>query len=147
MKAERRIFVSCDDYETRVAIFENSKLAEYFFERKTQERNQGNIYKGRVTTIVPGIEAAFVDIGLPKKGFLYLSEIEDAFESDEPSKRTKPFEAKKGQVLRFTVEADRFGSAVDPSLIVLSADGKELARNDDVPGTSDASPCPCSSRA
>ncbi len=75
MKAERRIFVSCDDYETRVAIFENSKLAEYFFERKTQERNQGNIYKGRVTTIVPGIEAAFVDIGLPRNAFLYVNDL------------------------------------------------------------------------
>ncbi|HPA46775.1 MAG TPA: Rne/Rng family ribonuclease [bacterium] len=75
MKAERRIFVSCDDYETRVAIFENSKLAEYFFERKTQERNQGNIYKGRVTTIVPGIEAAFVDIGLARNAFLYVNDL------------------------------------------------------------------------
>lgn len=75
MSLERRIFVSSDDYETRVAIFESSKLAEYFFERKGESRSQGNIYKGRVTTIVPGIEAAFVDIGLPRNAFLYVNDL------------------------------------------------------------------------
>lgn len=75
MNLERRIFVSCDDYEVRVAIFENSKLAEYFFERRSEERSQGNIYKGRVKTIVPGIEAAFVDIGLPRNAFLYVNDL------------------------------------------------------------------------
>ncbi|MFH1737558.1 MAG: Rne/Rng family ribonuclease [bacterium] len=80
MSAERRIFVSSDDYETRVAIFENSKLAEYFFDRKSQERNQGNIYKGLVTSIVPGIEAAFVDIGLTRNAFLYVNDLYPAQE-------------------------------------------------------------------
>ncbi len=83
MSVERRIFVSTDDYETRVALFENSKLAEYFVERQQEERSQSNIYKGVVTTIVPGIEAAFVDIGLPRNAFLYVRDlcpIEQEFE-------------------------------------------------------------------
>jgi len=88
MSVERRIFITTDDYETRVAIFENSKLAEYFVERRQEKRNQSNIYKGIVTTIVPGIEAAFVDIGLPRNAFLYVRDLcpmEQEFEdlSDE----------------------------------------------------------------
>ncbi|MEW6234508.1 MAG: Rne/Rng family ribonuclease [Candidatus Omnitrophota bacterium] len=72
---QRRIIVSSDDYEIRVAIVENSKLAEYYFERHNEQRIVGNIYKGVVTSIIPGIEAAFVDIGLPRNAFLYVNDL------------------------------------------------------------------------
>jgi len=72
---QRRILVSADDYEIRIAVIENSKLAEYFFERRNEERIIGNIYKGIVTSITPGIDAAFIDIGLPRNAFLYVNDL------------------------------------------------------------------------
>lgn len=72
---QRRIIVSADDYEIRVAVIEKSKLAEYFFERRDERRTAGNIYKGIVTSIIPGIEAAFIDIGLPRNAFLYINDL------------------------------------------------------------------------
>ncbi len=78
----RRILISADDYEIRIAIIENSKLAEYFFERRDEQRTVGNIYKGIVTSIIPGIDAAFIDIGLSRNAFLYVNDLyprEDEF--------------------------------------------------------------------
>ncbi len=72
---QRQILISIDDYEIRVAVVENTKLAEYFFERREERRIVGNIYKGIVTAIIPGIEAAFVDIGLPRNAFLYVNDL------------------------------------------------------------------------
>ncbi len=72
---QRRIIISSDDYEVRVAVVENSKLAEYYFERHNEQRIVGNIYKGVVTSIIPGIEAAFVDIGLTRNAFLYVNDL------------------------------------------------------------------------
>ena len=59
---QRQIIVNSDDYEVRIAVLENSKLAEYYFERHEEQRIVGNIYKGIVTSIIPGIDAAFIDI-------------------------------------------------------------------------------------
>lgn len=72
---QRQIIVSADDYEIRIAVVENSKLAEYFFERRDQQRIVGNIYRGIVTSIIPGIEAAFIDIGLARNAFLYVNDL------------------------------------------------------------------------
>lgn len=72
---QKKILVSVDDYETRVAILENAGLAEYFFERADQHRMAGNIYKGKVTAIAQGIEAAFVDIGIGRNAFLFISDV------------------------------------------------------------------------
>ncbi|MBI1387062.1 MAG: Rne/Rng family ribonuclease [bacterium] len=72
---QRQILVSADDYEIRIAVLENSKLAEYAIERRDEQRIVGNIYKGIVTSIIPGIEAAFIDIGLPRNAFLYVNDL------------------------------------------------------------------------
>ncbi len=72
---QRRILISADDYEVRIAVIENGKLAEYFFERKEEQRIVGNIYKGVVTSITPGIDAAFIDIGLNRNAFLYVNDL------------------------------------------------------------------------
>ena len=72
---QKKILVSIDDYETRVAVLENAQLAEYFFERIDEHRMAGNIYKGRVTAIAQGIEAAFVDIGIGRNAFLFVSDV------------------------------------------------------------------------
>ena len=73
-KTNTEIFVNVTDYETRVAVVEDGKLVELITERPENERIVGDIYKGKVTAVLPGIQAAFVDIGLEKAGFLHFSD-------------------------------------------------------------------------
>lgn len=69
------ILVNSNARETRVALLENAALVELLIERQQTQSIVGNIYKGRVSKILPGMQAAFVDIGLPKAGFLYVADI------------------------------------------------------------------------
>jgi ribonuclease G len=77
VKLAKEIFVNSTEYETRIAIKEDGRLVEFEVERPQNERLVGNIYKGRVTAVLPGIQAAFVDIGLGKAGFLHFSDLSD----------------------------------------------------------------------
>lgn len=61
--------------ETRVALVEQGHIAEFYLERKKDKGIVGNIYKGRVTRVLPGMQAAFVDIGLDKAAFLYVGDV------------------------------------------------------------------------
>ncbi len=61
--------------ETRVALVENGTIHEYYLERKHEKGIVGNIYKGRVVRVLPGMQAAFVDIGLDKAAFLYVGDV------------------------------------------------------------------------
>ncbi len=61
--------------ETRVALIENGHIAEFYLERKKDQGVVGNIYKGRVTRVLPGMQAAFVDIGLERAAFLYVGDV------------------------------------------------------------------------
>lgn len=72
----REIIINILDEEKRIAFLEDGKLEEYYIEREEGEQLVGNIYKGRVTSIKGAIQAAFVDIGLEKNGFLHLSDVE-----------------------------------------------------------------------
>ncbi|WP_027390401.1 Rne/Rng family ribonuclease [Chrysiogenes arsenatis] len=74
----RKIIINRKEYETRVAYLENDELVELFIERKQESSLVGNIYKGVVTKVLPGMQAAFVDIGLEKAAFLYVADIEGA---------------------------------------------------------------------
>lgn len=71
----KEILVSAEPREIRVAIVEGGQLEEFYVERTSQQRIVGNIYKGKVQSVTSGIGAAFVEIGLPKNGFLYVSDI------------------------------------------------------------------------
>ncbi|HEX7255522.1 MAG TPA: Rne/Rng family ribonuclease [Gaiellaceae bacterium] len=73
--AKRELVVSVDVAEQRVAILEDDKAAEVYLERPESRSIAGNIYKGTVDNVLPGMEAAFVEIGLEKNGFLYVDEI------------------------------------------------------------------------
>ena len=61
--------------ETKVAILENRELVEIYTERFNLRMMEGNIYRGRVTSVLPGMQAAFVDIGYAKNAFLYLNDV------------------------------------------------------------------------
>jgi ribonuclease G len=73
--AKRELLVSVDVGEQRVAVLEDDKVAEVYLERPDRRSIAGNIYFGRVDNVLPGMEAAFVEIGLEKNGFLYVDEI------------------------------------------------------------------------
>ncbi len=75
----KKMLVESDLHETRVAILEQDRLAELFIERRRQLGVVGNIYQGRVKRVLPGMQAAFVDIGLDRDAFLYVSEVVDPF--------------------------------------------------------------------
>jgi Rne/Rng family ribonuclease len=90
----KELFVSSTPHETRVGLVEDDQLAEIYLERENEYTLAGSIYKGRVTRVLPGMQSAFVDIGLERDAFLYVSdfmEMEDHDELDEvPIDRTGP---------------------------------------------------------
>src|SRR5206468_2098419 len=73
--AKRELLVSVDVTEQRVAVLEDGRVAEVYLERPDRRSIAGNIYKGVVDNVLPGMEAAFVEIGLEKNGFLFVDEI------------------------------------------------------------------------
>ncbi|MBP1712958.1 MAG: cafA, partial [Deltaproteobacteria bacterium] len=68
------ILINVNSGETRVALLENGVLVELYIERSSEQGITGNIYKGRVVRVLPGMQAAFVDIGLEKAAFLYVTD-------------------------------------------------------------------------
>ena len=78
MKQEMLINVTQAE-ECRIAIIEEGVLEELYVERTSQENLVGNIYKGRVVNIEPSIQAAFVDFGVGRNGFLHISDIEPQY--------------------------------------------------------------------
>src|SRR5260221_897851 len=74
-KAKRELVISVDAGEKRVAVLEDDQVAEVYLERPERRSIAGNIYLGVVDNVLPGMEAAFVEIGLEKNGFLYVDEI------------------------------------------------------------------------
>src|SRR6476659_6624627 len=71
----KEMIISANDHDTRVAILEEDQVVEIFIERERQRGVVGNIYKGRVSKVLPGMQSAFVDIGLERDGFLYVSDV------------------------------------------------------------------------
>ncbi|MBW1979594.1 MAG: Rne/Rng family ribonuclease [Deltaproteobacteria bacterium] len=77
------LIINTTSYETRVALLENSTVSELYIERAGERSIAGNIYKGRVVRVLPGMQAAFVDIGLDKAAFLYVSDVSDNLDGME----------------------------------------------------------------
>ena len=71
----KEIYINVSPHEKRVAILENKKIEDFSVERSDYVNLVGNIYKGRVESVLPGMQAAFVNIGLEKNGFLYVGDI------------------------------------------------------------------------
>ncbi|MBI5747104.1 MAG: ribonuclease E/G, partial [Nitrospirae bacterium] len=69
------IIINATKEETRVALFENKVVTEFHIDRKRDREIVGNIYKGRVVKVLPGMHASFVDIGLQKGAFLYVDDV------------------------------------------------------------------------
>ncbi|MHB8767268.1 MAG: Rne/Rng family ribonuclease [Deferrisomatales bacterium] len=99
----KEIVINATPQETRIALLEGKVLAELYIEYVKDRRVAGNIYKGRVVRILPGMQAAFVDIGLEKAAFLYVSDVvengaaasepagaENGLDEDDPYRATRP---------------------------------------------------------
>ena len=71
----KEMIVSSSAHETRVAILEDDQVAEIFIERERQRGVVGNLYKGRVSKVLPGMQSAFIDLGLERDGFLYVTDV------------------------------------------------------------------------
>jgi len=76
----KEMIISSSAHETRVAILEDDQVAEIFIERERSRGVVGNVYKGRVSKVLPGMQSAFVDLGLERDGFLYVSDVVATFE-------------------------------------------------------------------
>jgi ribonuclease G len=76
----KEMIISSGDHDTRVAILEEDQVVEIFIERERQRGVVGNIYKGRVSKVLPGMQSSFVDIGLERDAFLYVTEVVNTVE-------------------------------------------------------------------
>lgn len=111
----KEIIVNCGARETRVAVLEDGELVEVYLEKVEEQRLVGHIYKGKVANILPGMQAAFVNVGLARNAFLY---VDDALESvpgidDLPSGVGKSSRIrdvlKPGQAVMVQVSKEHFG--------------------------------------
>ncbi|MCZ6755070.1 MAG: ribonuclease E/G, partial [Gemmatimonadetes bacterium] len=80
---KREILINGGHRETRVAILEDDRLVEILYDRPDKSRSVGDIYLGRVEAVLPGIQAAFVDIGKEKSAFLHASDLLEPDDDDE----------------------------------------------------------------
>src|SRR4051812_30655311 len=90
----KEMIISSTSHETRVAILEDDQVVEIFIEREQSRGVVGNIYKGRVSKVLPGMQSAFVDLGLERDAFLYVSDVisptEEALEDEEEDLHPEP---------------------------------------------------------
>jgi len=112
----QEILINVTSQETRVAVVENGVLQEVYIERTHKRGLVGNIFKGRVSRVLPGMQAAFIDIGLERTGFLHTSDIigiTDEYMPDVEEKTSPPsIESvlKEGQEILVQVIKDPLGS-------------------------------------
>src|SRR6185369_9797427 len=98
----KEMIISSNGHETMVAILEDDLVAEIFVERERQRGVVGNVYKGRVSKVLPGMQSSFIDLGLERDGFLYVADVlssVDDLDSGEGEQEEKP-QAKIEDLLR-----------------------------------------------
>jgi Ribonuclease G/E len=87
----KEIYISSTPHETRLAIVEDEQLVEIHYERENEYSLAGSMYKGKVTRVLPGMQSAFVDIGLERDAFLYVTDfLEDQEDSGEFERTALP---------------------------------------------------------
>src|SRR3990172_7517399 len=114
------IIVNATKEEIRVALIEGGQLAELLIERRKDTSLIGNIYKGRVIRVLPGMQSAFVDIGLSKAAFLYVrdvfSELNTSIFGEDIEEYTEPLDypieeiLKEGEEILLQVSKDPIGT-------------------------------------
>jgi len=79
----QELVINATSHESRIAVLDEGQVVELWVERQKQRTVVGNIYKGRVTKVLPGMQSAFVDVGLERDAFLYVSDVVEDFEEYE----------------------------------------------------------------
>src|SRR5436190_3605108 len=92
----KEMIISSNDHETRVAILEDDLVSEMFVERERTRGVVGNVYKGRVSKVLPGMQSSFVDIGLERDGFLYVTDVVNPEEFDKLDSEDEDEESRDG---------------------------------------------------
>ena len=119
---EASLIISADDHETRVAYLIDDMPTEFFFDRSQDVTLVGNIYKGRVVRVLPGMQAAFVDIGLKQAAFLYVDDIAD--------EQNRPTSMRNSSPMAATMMESTFTQTIDietgRSIQQLLQEGQEL---------------------
>ena len=146
----KEMVISANPHETRVAILEEGQLCEFYVEREKEFALVGSIYKGRVTRVLPGMQSAFVEIGLDSDAFLYVSDfLEDLEEFDHivttAEEKVQKMQDQGGQVFSASAPAAPALEPADVESAPLAAGGyphpessAEFEPHLDVPGASDS---------
>ena len=130
----KEMIISSTPHETRVAILEDDQVVELFIERESSRGVVGNIYKGRVSKVLPGMQSAFVDLGLERDAFLYVSDVisptEEALEEDDesPQADAEAFDAEPGAALATATAAEEDRPAEAERGAPAAAEGNGSAR-------------------
>src|SRR3989442_4768856 len=93
----KEMIISSNGHETMVAILEDDLVAEIFIERERQRGVVGNVYKGRVSKVLPGMQSSFIDVGLERDGFLYVTDVVDTLEEFEKLEHGEDEDEPKGE--------------------------------------------------
>ncbi len=116
------IVINATPYENRIAVVERGNLLEFHLERPTERGLVGNIYQGKVVRVLPGMQAAFVDIGLDRTGFLYVDDIDTSISQLSPSKRG-PLKAQKKTSTHSSLNPT---SSISPAIEDLIKEGQTI---------------------
>src|SRR5206468_9229136 len=116
----KEMIISSNGHETMVAILEDDLVAEIFVERERQRGVVGNVYKGRVSKVLPGMQSSFIDVGLERDGFLYVADVVDTLEEFEKLEAADEESNGKGG------PRDRGGPPVHQKIEDLLREGEEI---------------------
>jgi ribonuclease G len=123
---QKEMIISAGGHETMVAILEEDLVTEIFVERERHRGVVGNIYKGRVSKVLPGMQCAFIDIGLERDGFLYVADVIntieefDRLDSDDEDDGAAKTSGGRGR------DRDRDRNAPQPKIEELLKEGQEI---------------------
>src|ERR1700693_5622 len=141
----KELFVTSTPHETKVGLVEDDQLAEIYLERENEYTLAGSIYKGRVTRVLPGMQSAFVDIGLERDAFLYVSDFMELEEGDDDltevvsTKRAPVQESRPPQPSQPRPEIQLPRAAEGPSYVIESEPFTEEA-GPGIPAVADSGP-------
>ncbi|MBI5885356.1 MAG: Rne/Rng family ribonuclease [Deltaproteobacteria bacterium] len=114
---KKEIIINTNPFETRVAVVEQGRLVEFYVERLKDRGITGNIYKGRIVRVLPGMQSAFLDAGLARTAFLHVSDVTEPRldDDEEDDKRRKTFNriqdaVKEGQEIMVQVAKEPIGT-------------------------------------
>ncbi|HZP63171.1 MAG TPA: Rne/Rng family ribonuclease [Terriglobales bacterium] len=131
----KELFVSSTPHETKVGMVEDDQLAEVYLERENEYTLAGSIYKGRVTRVLPGMQSAFVDIGLERDAFLYVSDFMELHDEDD----VEEVPATNSQAQTYEPQAEAQPTAEVPQPVTEESSAVSIPPSEDRPNNRERS--------